>query len=354
MAITLGPSSKFVLIIGDQGAVLLRIASGRVRDHCYARSTSPADSAHMADILAQSPNAAIYPLIDILEQSFTKETIPPASMFDDARLVQRRLDTTFPNVAITASHYLGRDTSGERRDKRYLLAGLPGSLSLDDWLVWINDRHNPVKPLSLLPLEAVTLAVSLSRLFHPKSDLPQWIMLVTRHRTGGFRQVVLRHGEFVFTRLTQGPSDNADTVEVATAIKREHSLSMGYLRRMSFNDDQGMDIIVVGAPDVGPALLDLGMLENQLRVITPTDACEHLNLTGVAEPGDDYGEGLHGAAFGQKRRPIMSLLPQELHEKRAGALTTSAAYVFIALVIGYASYEMSDAYLQSQRYRTSL
>jgi hypothetical protein len=173
-------------------------------------------------------------------------------------------------------------------------------------------------------------------------------MLVTRHRTGGFRQVVLRRGEFVFTRLTQGLPAGAPAAEVAAAIEREHKLSMGYMRRMSYSDDQGIDFLVVGAPDIGPALVDLGMPADQVHAIAPADAAACLLLADAAEPGDEFAEALHGAAFALKRRPVMALLPQELYEKRAGALVTSAAYAVIALIIGYASFGLSDAFLESQ------
>jgi hypothetical protein len=144
MAVSLGVSSKFVLVIGDEGATLLRVVGARVRDRCFASSSDPGDSAAMADMLAQSPTTAIHPLIDILEQSFTKETIPPAGMFDAARLIQRRLDAAFPNLEIKGAHYLGRDPGSERRDKRYLLAGLAGSPALNGWIAWIKARRNPV------------------------------------------------------------------------------------------------------------------------------------------------------------------------------------------------------------------
>ena len=347
MNLSFGSSNKFVLIIGDEGAVLLRVTGSRVRDRCFAPTSDPGDSAQMREMLSDSPSTPLYPLIDVLEQSFAKESIPPVSMFDAAGMLQRRLSTAFSEAKIKAAHYLGRQ-DGERRDRRYLLAGLPASPALDGWIDWINQAPNPVKPFSLLPLEAVSLARNLSNMFHRRGSRPQWVMLVTRHRTGGFRQVVIRGDEFVFTRLTQSLPEDASAGEVAATIEREYKLSMGYLRRMSYSDDQGLDIIVAGTPEIGQELLNLGMSPSHLRMVTTHDAAERLRLAGVADATDGYAEVLHGAVFAQKRRPVLSLLPEELYEKRAGALTTRAAYVFIALVVGYATFGLSEAYVESQ------
>ena len=347
MNFSFGSSNKFVLIIGDEGAVLLRVTGSRVRDRCFAPTSDPSDSAQMREMLSDSPSTPLYPLIDVLEQSFAKESIPPVSMFDAAGMLQRRLSTAFSEAKIKAAHYLGRQ-DGERRDRRYLLAGLPASPALDGWIDWINQAPNPVKPFSLLPLEAVSLARNLSNMFHRRGSRPQWVMLVTRQRTGGFRQVVIRGDEFVFTRLTQSLPEDASAGEVAATIEREYKLSMGYLRRMSYSDDQGLDIIVAGTPEIGQELLNLGMSPSHLRMVTTHDAAERLKLAGVADATDSYGEVLHGAFFAQKRRPVLALLPEELYEKRAGALTTRAAYLFIAVVVGYASFGLSETYIESQ------
>ena len=348
MAIAFGTSGKFVLIIGDEGALLMRLAGTQVRDSCFAASTDPADSAQMADLLARSPTTPIHPLIDVLDQSYVKDTIPPVNLIDSARLVQRRLDTAFPNVAIKGACYLGRTSGGERQDKRYLLAGLPGSSALDTWVAWMNARHNPVKPLALLPLEAIGVAASLSRSCHLDGTLPQWVMLVARQRVGGFRQVVLRRGEFVFTRLTQSLPIDAPPADVAAAIEREYRLSMGYLRRMPYSAAQGMDVIVIAAQTEVEALIASGVAGDRLTVLSPWEAAERLQLDAVGELGDGYSDALIGAAFGRSRRPVLSLVPRALYEKRMGSFVTAAAYALIALVIGYLSFNLSDAYLESQ------
>jgi hypothetical protein len=263
--------------------------------------------------------------------------------------VRRRLNAAFPNIDTTAARYLGRTTGGQRRDKRFLLAGLADSPALQRWIDWLGACRNPVKPLALLPLEAVTLATGLSGTLHAAEDLPRWIMLVTRQRTGGFRQVVVHDGEFVFTRLTPALAPDASGDDVARAVEHEFRLSMGYLRRMSFGDNQGLDLIVIAAPDVGEAMLETDLPEDQLTVMTPDDAAERIGLAGFAELNDEgFGEPLHAAAFGQRRRPAMSLLPPRLKEKRVGALAVAGAYAAIALIVGYLSFNLSDAYLEAQ------
>ncbi len=348
MKLKFRPLEKFVLAIGDEGAVLIHVVGYSVRERCFAASVKSSAADRMSEMLARSPTTRLYPLVDVLEQSYTRDDVPPVSMLDTARLLQRKLTTAFPDDRITGSLYLGRDTTTERSDKRYLLAGLPDTPALISWINWINSQANPVKPLSLLPLEAVSLAGTLSQVLCSDDGRPEWITLVTRHRTGGFRQVVTRDGELVFTRLTQSLPEDASAIDVATAIQREHEISLSYMRRMSYSNEQRMVLIVVGMPDVGRALLDLGLPQAQLKSITPRDAAEHLGLKDVAAADEPYSEALHCAAFAKKRRPVMRLLPQELYEKQAGAMATGAAYCAIAIAVGLVSFGLSDAYLASQ------
>jgi len=347
MAATLGSSNKFVLIIGDEGALLLRMDGPKVRDQCFAASPEPADSDPMARLLARFPTTPIHPLVDVLDQQFAKDTIPPVSFFDSARLVQRRLGTAFPGVTVRRASYLGRVADGGRQDKRYLLAGLPSSPALDAWFDWLRGRHNPVKPLALLPLEAVSVAHDLSISCHPDGASPEWVMLVTRQLTGGFRHVVVRQGEFVFTRLTPSLPADAPIIDIAAAIASEYRLSMGYLRRMAFDDRQGMDVIVVGAPALRPFLVEADIPADQLTVLSPDDAGHRLNLGDLGVSAGDRGDTLHGAAFARARRPRLSLLPQALYEKRAGHFVSVAAYAMIALVIAWLSFDLSDAFVES-------
>lgn len=345
---------RFVLLIGDEGAVLLRMAGATVRDRCFAPSPEPEDRTEMEAMLAEAPRLPLLLLVDVLEQSFVKDTIPPVGFIDEAGVLQRKLRTTFPDARIRGAKYLGRDRRSTRKDKEYLFVSVPETKLIAAWLEWARDVRNPVRAIALLPLESLSLATKLSESLHGRSDRPDWVVLVTRHRTGGFRQIVVRKGELVFSRLTQSAPPDAGAADIAATIDREHKLTMGYLRRMSFNEDQGLDVIVVGQPAVGRELLRLGMPEHQLTVITPHDAAAMFKLRGIADPDDSYGEILHGAWVGQRRRPILALMPDEIVHHRVGGMTTQLGYLATAVVTAYMSYGLVDAYLEGARLREQL
>jgi hypothetical protein len=336
---------RFVLLIGDEGAVLLRMAGSTVRDRCFAPSPEPEDRTEMEAMLAEAPRLPLLLLVDVLEQSFVKDTIPPVGYIDEAGVLQRKLRTTFPDARIRGAKYLGRDRRSARKDKEYLFVSVPETKLIAAWLEWARNARNPVRAIALLPLESLTLATRLSESLHDRGDRPDWIVLVTRHRTGGFRQIVLHKGELVFSRLTQSAPPDAGPAEIAATVDREHKLTMGYLRRMAFNEEQGLDVIVLGQPGVGRELLRLGMPEHQLTVIAPHDAAAMFKLRGVADPEDSYGEIVHGAWAGQRRRPSLALMPEEIVHHQVGILTTRAGYVATVLVVAYLSYGLVDAWL---------
>jgi len=343
--LTLPGSQRFILLIGDEGAILLRMSGATVRDRCFAPSPAEEDRADMEAMLAEAPRLPLLLLIDVLEQSFVRETIPPVGFIDEAGVLQRKLRTTFPDARIRGAMFLRRDKRSERRDKEFLFVSVPETRLIAAWLEWARDARNPVRAISLLPLESLAMATALSQSLHAKADRPDWIVMVSQHRTGGFRQIVVHKGELVFSRLTQSLPEGASAAEIAATIDREHKLTMGYLRRMAFNDDQGLDIIVLGQPDVGPELIALGMPESQISIITPHAAAAMFKLKGVAEPEDRYGEILHGAWVGQRRSPVLAVMPEEIVHHRVSMMTTRVGYILTVVVVGWLSYHLVNGYL---------
>ncbi len=341
----LSGGSRFILLIGDEGAILLRMAGNTVRDRCFAPSPAPEDLLEMEAMLAESPRLPLLLLVDVLEQSFVKDTIPPVGMLDEASVLQRKLRTTFPDARIRGAKFLGRDKRSARKDKEFLFVSVPETRLIAAWLEWARNARNPVRAIALLPLESLAMATALSNSLHGKADRPDWTIMVSQHRTGGFRQIVVHKGQLVFSRLTQSLPHGASAAEIAATIDREHRLTMGYLRRMSFNDDQGLDIIVLGQPEVGPELVALGMPEHQVKMITPHDAAAMFKLKGVAEADDPYGEILHGAWVGQRRRPVLPLMPDEIVHHQVAMMTTRAGYMVTVAVIGWYSYQLVNTYL---------
>jgi len=205
-------AQRFVMIVGDEGAVLVRMKGAEVVDRCFAASAEGEDRAELEAMLEEAPRLSVTMLVDVLEQSFVKDTIPPVGMLDEGGVLQRKMRTTFPDARIKGALSLGRDKDSSRRDKRFMFVALPESPVIDAWLAFLREVRNPVAAIALLPVESVGLATRLSADLHEKNRAPDWVVLVTRQRTGGFRQIVVHKGELVFSRLTQSLHDDA-TIE---------------------------------------------------------------------------------------------------------------------------------------------
>jgi hypothetical protein len=174
---------RFILLIGDEGAILLRMVGSTVRDRCFAPSPAPEDRVEMEAMLAEAPRLSLLLLIDVLEQSFVKDTIPPVGLIDEAGVLQRKLRTTFPDARIRGAKYLGRDKRSARKDKEFLFVSVPETRLIAAWLEWARDVRNPVRAISLLPLESLSLATALSQSLHSKAERPDWVVLVTDRKS---------------------------------------------------------------------------------------------------------------------------------------------------------------------------
>ena len=334
------PSPRFVLTIGNEGGLLLELSGDRVRQQWpIAQAGDPA----LAAALAETPRRPVVVVVDLLEQSYRKESIPKLNRIDRPKVLKRRLERAFPDASLKAGLELGEDPE-QHQSRRYLLASVPPSPDWDRWAEFLRSIENPVVALTLLPVEATDLVGSLAKAQTAADREPsRWAILISPQPTGGVRQIVVDGAELALTRLTPNLSVGGPPAQRAAEIQQELKATLGYMTRLGYRTGGGLDIIVLD-DQTQVEDFDVAALPGvQLSVLSATEAAGALGF-GSGWPDQAQGTVLCGAWIGRKRAHRLQLLPPELHTRMVqGVALRWATAGLTASALGLVSYSAFSA-----------
>jgi len=379
-----GERTGFVYFLGDDGAILIYIESGVVIRRLF--SATPEQALIFIDLLVAHKNTPIYVLVDMMDQSYVRHSLPPVTKFSLNKLIKRRLDRDFAKEDIKSFLILGRERDG-RKDWNSLLISLVYSDALRKWLDVIYELPNRLMGIYLVPVEAQSIIAKLHKAInehkpkylhpptkeklsfktkiknalsfkkhnaHEVSGDAEWQLLSSHDKVGGFRQVVLRRGVLIFTRLTQLIEDSQPEV-IAGSIEQEIQNTIEYLKRLSYSPKSGLDIYVICAQEVKDFISPHRMEATSVHLLSPYDAAQLLGLKQAVLSGDRYGDVVLAASFGMMAKKNLRL--DSAYSKKLNSIyqAASALQVFFLLAkivavlcFGGMLYQLADLYQENQ------
>lgn len=341
-------SRRYVLIIGNAGAVLSYIVRGQVHARWSVSSADAESLRAIAEALNKRRGAPLTVLFDILEQSYRREAIPPVGVMDRPKVLKRRLTIAYPNFDIKAALALDEKV-GPRGDLAYLLVALPSSELLESWIAFLHSVANTIDRLGLLPIESTGLATALASAAREADAEPgEWTLLISRERTGGFRQIIVRGGKLVMTRLTPDPTGPVDASQIAATIEQETTSTLGYLTRLGYTAAKGLDVVVLGPESLRDAIGASRLPVRSMAVLTPTEAGDLLGLGNVADADEEFGDLVHAAWAVKQWKPVLQMAAAALGQRQVQIVATrrwvtvglSATAVLLTAYCGYLGYEV--------------
>ena len=347
----LGGRSRFVLIIGDDGAVMAQFRRGEVADAWFVSIDEMDEGLEsLRGYLNADKSAPLLVLADVLEQMYREETLPKVGPFDEIKVLRRRLDMTFPTEHIKAAlRERSRDVKGS---VAFLMAALPSSPLIHRWVDFLESLPNPVTGFCLLPLESVDLAKALAPKVAEGDQSHCWHALVSVEVTGGFRQIFANNGRLVVTRLTQRPPEDTTAEQTAQLVERELRSSISYIKRLGYVEGQRLDIVMVAGGELCEAMARHEIPATTVSLMTPAEAGRAINLDKVGPEGSPFGDLLHAAWAVRKRKPTL-VMPTVAIGKRLlfdkikyygsiAAVCLSVLAVWIVFDYGSTYYEQSS------------
>lgn len=309
---------RFVITIGDEGAVLAHVVGQEVRRRVFAPAPNPEAAAALTETLASHPTTPIHLLIDVLEQHYREVDLPNVSVIDRPKVVKRKLALTFPEGNLTGALPLPAREDG-KNEQRYMFVAAPLSDELRAWLALFARAANPIDSVALLPIEAVSMGMALQAGGdggRQAKSARNWQLLLTHQRASGFRQTIMHHGRLVFTRLTPSLEADATTEELIENIEREFASTISYLRRLSVSEADRVALMVLAEPDVCAGLDPRRLRIRTLVSMTPFEAAEKLGLEEVADEQDGFSDILYAAWHAQRSAPTLAIDTPQMRRAR--------------------------------------
>ncbi len=304
-----GKGSKFILFVGDDGAILVFMQGSKLVRRLFAPSAEKEHIDSFIEILTSHPKSPIYLMVDLMDQSYVRHTLPPVSPLSVNKLVQRRLDRDFAPEDIKGSLSLGREKSG-RKEWNFLLISLANNMQLQQWLELVLELENRFKGIYLVPVEAQYFIAELNQMAGVESESgpSAWQLLVSHDKVSGFRQVVLKDNQLVFTRLTQAMADGSAEV-MAGNVEQEVLNTMEYLKRLGYNENAGIDINILLAQEIKHSVDVNKFNARHVKLYTPFEVSELLKLEQAALSADRFADVVLATAFGRMRKHGLKLNP---------------------------------------------
>ncbi len=307
--------AKYGLIVGDEGAILIYIVDKVVKSRNFIASANSDNLKEFAAIIAKDPAAPIFFIVDSIDQSFIQQSLPPISALGIRKLIKRRLDRDLGTDVVKGYILLERDKEG-RKDWNYLMVSLENTPHLKLWFEFIESLDNRVSGIYLLSVETENIVKNLDAAMDirkhgvKEGNKSKWKFFITHNKIGGFRQVVLKNDRIIFTRLTH-PAGDSNSDVVAGSIEQEILSTIEYMKRMSFNHQDGLDIYVIASAEINNSLELIKTQANNVYKFTPFEVSEFLGISGAAQPTDQFGDAILTAAIScSKTHKLTLFLPK--------------------------------------------
>ncbi len=299
--------AKFVLFLGDEGAILIYLKGNIVHSRQFVPDASQENLREFRQTLSKDPLASLILVVDNMDQSYVQQTLPPVSSISVNKLIKRRLERDFGANDIKGAILLGRETSG-RKDWNFLMVALEKSPQLSVWLEFIQELPNRFLGIYLLSVEAEMIVKRLEQaLGVPKEGTgAEWKFFISHNKVGGFRQVILRNGRIMFTRLAQ-PVGESNAEVIAGSIEQEMLSTIEYMKRLSYTPQSKLDIYIITSSAIKAALDPTKFSASTFHVFTPYEVGQYLHIEGAAQPTDQFGDVVLAATVGSNRRHVLSL-----------------------------------------------
>lgn len=343
--------TAFVLLIGDDGAILVLLRKGMVEGRWFAPEPKEEHFEVFNRAVLGYANVPCIVFLDTLDQAYLQQNLPPVNRLGVQAIIKRRLKREFGGVEIKGARLLGHGK--DKKDWLFQLISADTTDNVVRWFDWISTTPNRCAGVRLLPLEMESVLQAIY--WKTKTDLNapahSWLYLLSHQKVSGFRQVILHDGKMIFTRVGQTLQGATDVI--AGLVEQEISSTIEYLKRLGLHDMGLVHLHIVASQDVLKIIDPTKTAIKSVTTSTPHQAAELLGLENATQPADRYGDIVTAAAAARLKKPTFNILTttqQQLAKLHQAVLLLRVAPVVIVMGLivgtGMRGYTMWAAYDQ--------
>ena len=309
----------FILLVGDDGVLLLPPIDGNHHTSLYASNFGDDDYRIILNELANQPRVPILLLADTQAQHVRYEELPALGFSDRRKLAHKRLELAFP-VTDYSSCLL--------RKKGTTLISVEATGSFQTWVERVAALPNPQGLACSLPVESSRM---MSRLL--PNTKHGWAIMISLHKSGGTRQIVTNDGHIIFTRLTPPIARSSSTGFVAAAFALEIKATRDYLARFGLTPEMPLSLLALVPPDLKETLDVTPLDVRDRRILTPHEASLALRLPFAPSPVEELSEIVHALYLAHTNHIVAPLLKGDRKLDGITLLIQRIGYAFALLLL---------------------
>jgi hypothetical protein len=341
--------TRFCLFVGDEGAILVYMKNNVVLSRQFVPDTGEQNMEELQRSLEMDTQAPLSLIIDSIDQTYVQQSLPPVSSMSVKKLMKRRLERDFGANDIKGAVLLGREKVG-RKDWNFLMVSIEKSQQISLWLDFIYGLPNRFVGIYLASIETEIILKKIEQAMLPPSQNStpsKWKFFVSHNKVGGFRQVILRDGRIVFTRMAQPIGESTPEV-IAGNIEQEMQSTIEYMKRLSFDPKSGLDIYIVAGSTIKPIIDRSKFGISNFNILTPYEAAQYLGIEGATQPTDQFGDVILAASISSSPKHVLTFnTPESVRFDKLYHLflaqRVGAALVLLGM-LGYLGTELTDIY----------
>jgi hypothetical protein len=298
------PANKVLITIGEEGAVITYVGS-QFYTKCFARSIN--DTEKLLAILKDDPSALVYIYIDTLDQNYYQKYLPSASSFGIKSTAYLTMAHEVPDGYFKTCELVARSPfSGG--DWIFNFISVPFEDKVKAWINFLLEQSNTIAGICFLPLELSNVLLQLKSIKKPplwqkclgkcfKSEKSlqsaTFDVLLTQHRTGGFRLSVYYNNKVVVSRLLSHVNAGEPT-SAAKQLNHEISASIDYVKKLAISKSDDFTIHAV----LAPILLEKIANNHKTNLYTPQEFAGRLGVARYIAEDEKFCDYVLAIFFG--------------------------------------------------------
>lgn len=290
-------------------------------------------------------------LNDMVEQHYRKERVlkKGISVMDRSSMLERKIHVAFPSYPVKAPLKLKEKLSPTEDKKNpsdlYIFAAVPDSLQLNRTIEATRRSLASISAFCLLPIEATDMVKSFSDKIAKKNNQKyKWCVFIGQHKNGGLRQIVTKNGELALTRMTPVVDMDVDITTWSNEVHQEFLATMSYLTRFGYQEQDGLNVIVIADPRASEFLESKFDPNLVLNTMTVEEAAKVIGVPFMKGADDRYADLLHVTWVARKAQYILPMKASQVDKVSTPRKVATFAALGMVLGAGYLSYTAYGEY----------
>lgn len=328
---------QFVLVVGDDGAILCHYMGNKLVNRIFVDSPESQEIELFEKLLSTYPDQKISILVDVIEQSYTQNVLPPVSKIGVVSQVHRRMKRDLRADDLNNFMVLGRLSQG-RRDWSVLFISLANTDPFKKWLDFTIKQDNKFSGVYLLPVESTQMNAELREKFvdQPvgKKVAPDWEVLILYNKSGGFRIVVFKEGKIIFTRLAQNIIGESIPEVVVGNLEQELQNTFEYIKRLGFKTELSCRTTIIAATEILEKIDVKSVKFGEVCLLSPFQASEMLGLPDSVAGRDKFADIFVATHFAASNKHLLTFSNQYTKKLEQIYLGLKALSVATLIILG--------------------